>query len=326
MMTTVGIMSGAEKPKSGGHIPAEPGVERSTIRKQLCDEWQTWCSKYRETNPDEYRPLCKRQFETYCNPDEPKKPKRVFIPVIHGLERYAVRQQECENWQEWCSKYRETDPAKYRLLCKSQLETYCNPDESELDEPNPGEPSPGEPIPKFIVSLSGIGPQIVPLIPEYPNMGLNEIKNPKIKALEKERLVEICKFLHILNKTPIDMDIDMDSLLPIRFGIGFLTRTLDHYVLPTDPLRIKLKNISLFIVENSESVTEKFREDLSSLLEGVDLRCEPILEYVNRQSFLNFVKRGGARRKQRRTRRREALAGNRGYKDNYRKYTRCSIR
>lgn len=232
MMTTVGIMSGAEKPKSGGLIPAEPGVERSTIRKQLCDEWQAWCGKYRETNPDENRPLCKRQFETYCNPDEPNsdEPKQVFT-----------------------------------------------------------------------VALSGPGTQTVPLIPEYPNTGLDEIENPKIKALEKERLVEICKFLNILNKTPIDMD----SLLPIRSGIGFLTRTLDHYGLPTDLLRIKLKNISLFIVENSESVTENFREDLSSLLEGVDLRCEPILEYVNRQSFLNFVKRGGARRKQRRTRRRK---------------------
>ena len=147
----------------------------------------------------------------------------------------------------------------------------------------------------------GPGTQTVPLIPEYPNTGLDDIEDSKIKFLEKERLVEICKFLNILNKTPVDMD----SLLPIRSGIVFLTRTLDHFGLPTDPLRIKLKNISLFIVENSESVTEEFREDLSSLLEGLDLRCEPVLEYVNRQSFLKFLKRGGSRRKQRRTRRRK---------------------
>lgn len=214
-------------PRSGGLIPAEPGPERDEIRKQLCNEWQAWCGTYRETNPNENRPLCKRQFETYCNPDEPRQ--------------------------------------------------------------------------VYTVALSGPGTQTVPLKSEYPNTGLDDIEDSKIKFLEKERLVEICKFLNILNKTPVDMD----SLLPIRLGIAFLTRTLDHFGLPTDPLRIKLKNISLFIVENSESVTEEFREDLSSLLEGLDLRCEPVLEYVNRQSFLKFLKRGGSRRKQRRTRRRK---------------------
>jgi len=220
-------MSGPEMPRSGGLIPVDSGPERDEIRKQLCDEWQTWCGTHRESNPDEYRPLCKKQFETYCDPD---KPGQVFT-----------------------------------------------------------------------VALSGPGTQTVPLKSEYPNTGLDDIEDSKIRILEKERLVEICKFLNILNKTPVVMD----SLLPIRSGIVFLTRTLDHFGLPTEPLRIKLKNISLFIVENSESVTENFREDLSSLLEGLDLRCEPVLEYVNRQSFLNFLKRGGARRKQRRTRRRK---------------------
>ncbi len=226
-------------PRSGGLIPAKSGPERDEIRKQLCDEWQTWCGKHRESKPGEYRPLCKRQFEAYCKPDESK---------------------------------------------------------------------PDEPGQVFTVALSGPGTQTVPLKSDYPNTGLDDIEDSKIKFLEKERLVEICKFLNILNKTPVAMD----SLLPIRSGIVFLTRTLDHFGLPTDPLRIKLKNISLFIVENSESVTEEFREDLSSLLEGLDLRCEPVLEYVNRQSFLKFLKRGGARRKQRGTRRR--------------KYTRSSTR